>query len=190
MKIGLFFGSFNPIHHGHLMIAQAVLNQTDVQQIWFVVSPQNPHKKSKSLLHEFDRLDLVERAIADNFQFKSCDIEFSLKKPSYTIDTLIHLSEKFPQHEFELILGGDNLEQFKSWKNYDKILDYFGLYVYPRGEEPTSELWKHPKVKKVNAPVLHISATYIRECIQKNQSIKYLVPDNIEQLIAQKKFYI
>ena len=106
MKVGLFFGSFNPIHHGHLIIAQAALNQAALDQIWFVVSPQNPHKKSKNLLHEFDRLDLVERAIADNFAFKSCDIEFSLTKPSYTIDTLIYLTERHPTKEFSLILGG------------------------------------------------------------------------------------
>ena len=190
MKVGLFFGSFNPIHHGHLIVAQAVLNQTDMKQIWFVVSPQNPHKKSKTLLHEFDRLDMVERAIEDNFQFKSCDIEFNLSRPSFTIDTLIHLSEKYPEHEFSLIIGGDNLEQFKSWKNFDKILDYFQLIVYPRGDDHTSDLWAHKKVQKINAPVLYISATYIRECIKAGQSIKYLVPDNVEQLISQKKFYL
>ena len=190
MKIGLFFGSFNPIHHGHLIIAQAVLNQTDVDQIWFVVSPQNPHKKSKALLHEFDRLDLVERAITDNYQFKSSDIEFHLSKPSYTINTLTHLSEKFPDYSFKLILGGDNLEQFKSWKNYDKILDYFGLYVYPRGGQDTSDLWQHPHVTRIEAPLLQISATYIRQCIQQGQSIKYLVPDSVEALIQAKKFYI
>jgi nicotinate-nucleotide adenylyltransferase len=190
MKIGLFFGSFNPIHHGHLIIAQAVLNQTDVDQIWFVVSPQNPHKKSKTLLHEFDRLDLVERAISDNYHFKSSDIEFHLSKPSYTINTLTHLSEKFPDYSFKLILGGDNLEQFKSWKNYDKILDYFGLYVYPRGGQDTSDLWQHPQVTRIEAPLLQISATYIRQCIQQGQSIKYLVPDSVEALIQAKKFYI
>lgn len=190
MKVGLFFGSFNPIHHGHLIIAQAAINQTDLDQIWFVVTPQNPHKKSKSLLHEFDRLDLVERAIADNFAFKSCDIEFHLPKPSYTIDTLTHLAEKFPTSEFSLILGGDNLEQFKSWKNYDKILDYFRLYVYPRGEHSSSDLWAHKQVVNIEAPVLHISATYIRSCIQQRKSIKYLVPDQVEALIAQKKFYL
>ncbi len=190
MKIGLFFGSFNPIHHGHLIIAQAVLNQTDVDQIWFVVSPQNPHKHSKTLLHEFDRLDLVDRAIADNYKFKSSDIEFHLSKPSYTIHTLTHLSEKFPNYSFRLILGGDNLEQFKSWKNYDKILDYFGLYVYPRGEQSTSDLWQHSQVTRVEAPLLQISATYIRQCILQGQSIKYLVPDSVEERIQSKKFYI
>lgn len=190
MKVGLFFGSFNPIHQGHLIIAQAVLNQTDVDQIWFVVSPQNPHKKSKSLLHEFDRLDLVDRAISDNYSFKSSDIEFKLPRPSYTIDTLVHLAERHPETEFKLIIGGDNLEQFKSWKNYNQILDYYGLYVYPRGEEPASDLWSHKNVQRIEAPVLHISATYIRTCIQQGQSIKYLVPDEVETLISAKKFYL
>jgi nicotinate-nucleotide adenylyltransferase len=190
MKVGLFFGSFNPIHHGHLMVAQAVLNQTDCKEIWFVVSPQNPHKKSTSLLHEFDRIDLVEAAIQEQFQFRSCDIEFNLPKPSYTIDTLAHLSERYPNHQFELIMGGDNLESFKSWKNFDKILDYFGLIVYPRGEQKSSELWTHPKVKSINAPFLHISATYIRDCIKKGHSIKYLLPDTVISKIQQKKFYL
>jgi len=190
MKVGLFFGSFNPIHHGHLIIAQAVINQTDLDQIWFVVSPQNPHKKSKNLLHEFDRLDLVERAISDNFSFKSCDIEFNLSKPSYTIDTLSHLTERHPTKQFSLILGGDNLEQFKSWKNFDKILDYYMLYVYPRGEIVSSDLWQHKSVIKIEAPILQISATFIRSCIQQGKSIKYLVPDQVEALINQKKFYL
>jgi nicotinate-nucleotide adenylyltransferase len=190
MKIGLFFGSFNPIHYGHLIIAQAVLNQTDVDQIWFVISPHNPQKSSKTLLHEFDRMDLVDRAIADNYQFKSSDIEFQLAKPSYTIHTLTHLSERFPTHTFKLILGGDNLEQFKSWKNYDQILDYYGLYVYPRGEKESSDLWQHPQVTCIEAPLLQISATYIRQCIQQGKSIKYLVPDTVEALIQSKKFYI
>lgn len=190
MKIGLFFGSFNPIHHGHLMVAQAVLNQTDCKEIWFVVSPQNPHKKSSSLLHEFDRIDLVDAAIKDQFRFKTSDIEFHLPKPSYTIDTLAHLAERHPQHEFVLIMGGDNLERFKTWKNYDKILDYFGLIVYPRGEEKSSDLWHHPKVKTIQAPFLHISATYIRDCIKKGHSIKYLLPDHLIQTIEQKKFYL
>ena len=190
MKIGLFFGSFNPIHHGHLMVAQAVLNQTDCQQIWFVISPQNPHKKSSSLLHEFDRMDMVDVAIADQYQFKSCDIEFNLPRPSYTIDTLVHLSEKYPQHEFRLIMGGDNLESFKSWKNFDKILDYFGLIVYPRGEKKQSDLWDHSSVQVIQAPFLHISATYIRDCIKQERSIKYLLPDKVIALIKQKKFYL
>jgi nicotinate-nucleotide adenylyltransferase len=132
----------------------------------------------------------VDRAIADNFAFKSSDIEFHLPRPSFTIDTLVHLAERHPSTEFKLIIGGDNLEQFKSWKNYHQILDYYGLYVYPRGEEQSSDLWEHKNVQRIEAPVLHISATYIRACIQQGKSIKYLVPDEVEALIATKNFYL
>ena len=132
MNIGLFFGSFNPIHIGHLIVANTMATTTDLDQVWFVVSPQNPFKKTKSLLHEFDRLDMVERAIADNSRLKATNIEFSMPRPSYTIDTLTRLSEKYPQHTFRLIVGEDNLEQFANWKNHDKILEYYGLYVYLR----------------------------------------------------------
>ncbi len=189
-KVGLFFGSFNPIHMGHLIIAQAVINQTDCSEIWFIVSPQNPHKKSSNLLHEFDRLDLVEKAIADNFAFKSSDIEFHLPKPSYTVETLAYISEKYPEYEFSLIIGGDNLENFKSWKNYESILKYYQLIVYPRNNLKSSDLWQHPSIKLIDAPILQISATYIRDCIKNNRSVKYLIPDQVETYIKLKKFYI
>ncbi len=121
MKIGLFFGSFNPIHIGHLIIANTMAENTDLEEVWFVVSPQNPFKKQKSLLHEFDRLEMVERAIQDNFKLKASDIEFHLPRPSYTIDTLTVLQEKYPEHQFGLIMGGDNLSHFHKWKNYEQI---------------------------------------------------------------------
>lgn len=175
---------------GHLIIAQAVINQTDCSEIWFIVSPQNPHKKSSNLLHEFDRLDLVEKAIADNFAFKSSDIEFHLPKPSYTVETLAYISEKYPEYEFSLIIGGDNLENFKSWKNYESILKYYQLIVYPRNNLKSSDLWQHPSIKLIDAPILQISATYIRDCIKNNRSVKYLIPDQVETYIKLKKFYI
>ncbi|WP_234736106.1 nicotinate (nicotinamide) nucleotide adenylyltransferase [Tellurirhabdus bombi] len=190
MNIGLFFGSFNPIHIGHLIIANTMATATDLDQVWFVVSPQNPFKKNKSLLHEFDRLDMVERAITDNSRLKVSDIEFSMPKPSYTIDTLIRLSEKYPQHQFKLIMGGDNLAQFPNWKNHDKILEYYGLYVYPRPNSEPSPLEQHPQVKSIEAPLLDISATFIREAIKTNRSIRYLVPDVVEEMIIRKKFYV
>lgn len=189
MKIGLFFGSFNPIHIGHLIIANTMVSTTDLEQIWFVVSPQNPFKKSSSLLHEFDRYDLVQRAIADHSLFRVTDIEFHMPKPSYTIDTLIRLQEKHPQHEFKLIMGEDNLAQFPNWKNFQQILDYTGLYVYPRPDAKKHLFKEHAAVRFVNAPLLDISATFIRECIKNGQSIRYLVPEAIEQLIRLKKFY-
>lgn len=190
MRIGLFFGSFNPIHIGHLIIANTMATSTDLEQVWFVVSPQNPFKKTKSLLHEFDRYDMVERAIADNSKLKATDIEFSMPKPSYTIDTLIRLQEKYPQHEFRLIVGGDNLAQFPNWKNHEKILEYFGLYVYPRPNSEPSPLFEHPNVKLVSAPLLDISATFIRDNIKSNRSIRYMVPEVVEEMITRKKFYL
>jgi nicotinate-nucleotide adenylyltransferase len=189
-KTGLFFGSFNPIHTGHLIIANTMLENTDLDQVWFVVSPQNPLKKSKSLLHEFDRYEIVQRAINDNYNFKVCDAEFHLPRPSYTIDTLTYLQEKYKEHEFVLIIGEDNLIQFPQWKNYEKILEYFSLYVYPRPCSEPDELKNHPKVKMVSAPVLDISATYIRECVKNKKSIKYLVPEAVESYISEKGFYL
>ena len=130
MRIGLFFGSFNPIHIGHLIIANTMATFTDLQQVWFIVSPQNPFKKNSSLLHEFDRYTMVERAIADNHKLKVSDIEFNLPKPSYTIDTLTILADKYKEHEFVLIMGEDNLVQLQNWKNYEKILEFYEIYLY------------------------------------------------------------
>ncbi|MBO0950423.1 nicotinate (nicotinamide) nucleotide adenylyltransferase [Fibrella forsythiae] len=195
MKIGLFFGSFNPIHVGHLIVANTMATSADLEQVWFVVSPQNPFKKTKSLLHEFDRLDMVERAIADNNRLKATDVEFSMPKPSYTIDTLDVLSQKFPQHTFKLIMGEDNLDQFANWKQYERILNNVGLYVYPRparlGELASpSPFREHPNVRLIAAPLLDISATYIRDAIRLNRSIRYMVPDVVEEMIERKKFYV
>lgn len=190
MKIGLFFGSFNPIHVGHLIIAETMATSTDIDRVWFVVSPQNPFKKNNSLLHEFDRLTMVERAIADNFRLQTSDIEFSLPKPSYTVDTLTILGEKYPEHEFVLIMGEDNLVQFQNWKNYEKILEYFNLYVYPRPNTPEHPYKNHPKVKFVEAPLLDISATYIRKRLAEEKGITYLVTEPVEALIRLKKYYM
>jgi nicotinate-nucleotide adenylyltransferase len=188
-KIGLFFGSFNPIHLGHLIIANVMAENTDLNKVWLVVSPQNPLKPSKGLLHEFDRYDMVKAAIADNYKLEASDIEFNLPKPSYTIHTLTHLTEKHPTKEFKVILGEDNLENFTKWKNYQQILDQFGLYVYPRPGVTNAELSRHARVKMVEAPLLDISATYIRNCIKNNKSIRYLVPEVVENMIRSKNFY-
>lgn len=190
MKIGLFFGSFNPIHIGHLIIANTMAASTDLEQVWFVVSPQNPFKKNNSLLHEFDRYDMVQRAIADNSFLKVTDVEFHMPKPSYTIDTLIRIQEKFPAHEFKLIMGEDNLAQFPNWKNHEKILEYVGLYVYPRPGSQSHQFKDHPAVKFVQAPLLDISATYLRSCLKKGISIRYMVPEAVEAMIRIKKYYL
>ncbi len=189
MKIGLFFGSFNPIHVGHMIIANVMAENTDLIKVWFVVSPQNPLKPSRGLLHEFDRYDMVKAAIADNYKLEVSDVEFHLPKPSYTIHTLAHLTEKHPGKEFKLILGEDNLENFTKWKNYEQILQHHGLYVYPRPHVTNTDLKRHPNVTMIDAPLLDISATYIRNCIKSNKSIRYLVPEPIEQMIRTKQFY-
>jgi nicotinate-nucleotide adenylyltransferase len=189
MQIGLFFGSFNPIHNGHLIIAQSVLENAGLDEIWFVVSPQNPFKKNKNLLHEFDRLDMVRLAIDDNERFRASDVEFHMPRPSYTIDTLVYLREKHQQKKFRLIIGGDNLAIFPKWKNSHVILQEFGLIVYPRPESKSGDLMEHPNVITIDAPLMNISATFIRKCIREEKSIKYLVPRKVEEYIKSKKLF-
>lgn len=188
-KIGLFFGSFNPIHIGHLIIANVMAENTDLDKVWLVVSPQNPLKPSKGLLHEFDRYDMAKAAVADHYKIEVSDVEFHLPKPSFTIHTLAYLSEKHPGKEFKVIIGQDNLESFKKWKNYEQILEQYELYVYPRPDVTNTELIRHPHVKMIDAPLLDISATYIRQCIKANKSIRYLVPESVENMIRTKNFY-
>lgn len=189
MKVGLFFGSFNPIHTGHLIIANLMVETTDLKKVWFIVSPQNPFKPSKGLLHEFDRYDMVRAAIYENYKLEVSDVEFHMPKPSYTIHTLVTLREKHPDKEFRVIMGEDNLASFTQWKNYERILEDYGLYVYRRPNVQLSELRGHPNVTFVEAPLLDISATFIRNCIRKNQSVRYLVPDAVEAMIRAKGFY-
>ena len=189
MKIGLFFGSFNPIHIGHLIVANTVVETTTMDQVWFVVSPQNPFKKSNSLAHEFDRLDMVEAAINDNYNLKACDIEFNMPKPSYTVDTLAFLSDKYPEHEFVLIIGEDNLVSFPKWKNHEVILEQFGLLVYPRPNTASASLRDHPKVTIVQAPMLDISATFIRNLVKNQRSIRYIVDEDVATIIHSRKLY-
>jgi nicotinate-nucleotide adenylyltransferase len=188
-KVGLFFGSFNPIHVGHLIIGNTMVETTDLKRVWYVVSPQNPFKPSKGLLHEFDRYDMVRAATSDNFKFDVTDVEFHLPKPSYTIHTLVHLKEKHPDKEFVVIIGEDNLENFTRWRNHAQIIEQFGLYVYPRPNAQPSDLKSHPQVKFVDAPLLDISATFIRACIKRKQSVRYLVPEVVEEMIRTKGFY-
>jgi len=190
MNTGLYFGSFNPIHNGHMIIAQAVLELSSLNEVWFIVSPQNPFKRNKNLLHEFDRYDMVRLAIEDNDRFKASDIEFSMPKPSYTIDTLAYLKEKYSSRSFKLIIGEDNLAMFPKWKNSEKIIEEFGLIVYPRPGSEKSEISKHSNITYIEAPLLDISATYIRKCIRENRSINYLVPEKAAQFIKDRKLYL
>lgn len=194
MKVGLFFGSFNPIHIGHLIVANIMAETTDLDKVWFVVTPHNPLKPSKSLLHDFDRYDMVRAAVYEHYKLQVSDVEFHLPKPNYTIHTLVHLSEKHPDKQFKVIIGEDNLHSFTKWKNYERILEDYGLYVYPRLQAPDTpvtipDLRRHPNVRMVEAPLMDISATFIRNCIKKGQSVRYLVPDSVEAIIRDKKFY-
>lgn len=190
MKVGLFFGSFNPIHIGHLVIADVMADQTDLDQVWFVVSPLNPFKSSSSLLHEFDRFKMVELAIEDNFKFRASDVEFNMPRPSYTADTLAYISDKHPDHEFKLIIGEDNLVHFHKWKNYESVLENFGLYVYPRPQVDKSKIKvSHQKIKYIDSPMLDISATFIRSSIRNEHSVQYLLPSPVVDYIRIKKFY-
>ncbi|MHA7131121.1 nicotinate (nicotinamide) nucleotide adenylyltransferase [Algoriphagus namhaensis] len=188
MKIGLFFGSFNPIHIGHLIIANTIYDRSELDQVWFVVSPQNPLKKRKSLVHEFDRLRMVELAIEDNFHFRASDVEFAMPKPSYTIDTLTYLSERHPDHEFSIFLGSDNLRQLKRWKNYEQILAHFQVFVYPRPGDKID--FEHPSIREIDAPLLDISATFIRESIKNDRSVTYLLPEKVIEYIRAKGLYL
>jgi nicotinate-nucleotide adenylyltransferase len=187
MNIGLYFGSFNPIHTGHLIIASHVLNETNLQKIWFVLSPQNPLKASLNLLNEYDRLFLLQKAIEEDDRMKASDIEFLLPKPSYTIDTLTYLTEKYPEHQFNVIMGSDSFENIGNWKNGDKIIANYQVFVY---ERPGFELkLSKTNVTVLNAPLLQISSTHIRHLIENGKSIKYLVPDIVEQEIIKSRFF-
>lgn len=189
MKIGLFFGSFNPIHIGHLIIANYMATQTPLEQIWLVVSPQNPFKKKNSLARDYDRLHLVRLALADNPKLKASNIEFDLPKPSYTIDTLTYLKEKHPEHQFTLIMGGDNLGSFQKWKNYEIILRDYEIFVYKRPSYDLGDLQTHPKIQVFEAPLMQISASYIRKCIQEGHSVQYLVPEEVYEYLNSSNLY-
>ena len=188
MNIGLYFGSFNPIHIGHLIIANHVLNETPVNKIWFIVSPQNPFKESKTLLNEFDRLHLVRLATQDDNRIKCSDIEFNLPKPSYTSNTLAFLSEKYPEHQFSIIMGSDSYQNLDKWKNYETIINNYPVYVYKREGHEIKKTFDKEAVT-LNAPIIQISASQIREHIRSAKSIRYLVPEIVREEIESRKFY-
>lgn len=191
MKIGLYFGTFNPIHVGHLIIANHMAEHSDLDQIWMVVTPHNPLKQKNTLLDDYQRLHLVRLATEDYPKIKPTDIEFKLPQPNYTVNTLAHLSEKFPQHEFSLIMGEDNLKSLHKWKNYEYILQHHDIYVYPRvSEEGENELFKnHPRIQIIDAPVVEISSTVIRDNIKKNKNIRPLLPQKVWEYVVHNNFY-
>lgn len=189
MKIGLFFGSFNPVHVGHLIIANFMATQTDLDRVWLVVSPQNPLKPKKTLARDHDRLHLVRLAIENNSKLRASDVEFHLPKPSYTIDTLTFLQEKHPEYDFVLIMGGDNIATLDQWKNYEKLLSDYEIYVYQRPGYALGPLGEHSHVRLFEAPPLDISASYIRECIQAGKSVRYMVTDPVWEYLESGSMY-
>ena len=189
MKIGLFFGSFNPVHNGHLIIANYVCERTDLDKVWLVVSPQNPLKQKETLLREYDRLHLINLAIEDNKNLKASNIEFKLPKPSYTIDTLIYLKEKYPQHQFALIMGSDNLATLHKWKNYEQILKNYDLLVYRRNGFIENPFPKNKNIHFLDFPFLDISATFIRENLRQGNSMQYFLPEPVWKYIDEMKLY-
>ena len=189
MKIGLFFGSFNPVHNGHLIIANYVCETTDLDKVWLVVSPQNPLKQKETLLREYDRLHLINLAIEDNKNLKASNIEFKLPEPSYTIDTLIYLKEKHPEHEFCLIMGSDNLETLHKWKNYELILKNYPLYIYKRRGTDKNPYPDLKTIHFLDFPYLDISATFIRENLSKGISMQYFLPEPVWKYIDEMNLY-
>lgn len=188
MKIGLYFGSFNPVHVAHLIIANHILNETDMDKIWFVLSPQNPFKSQSNLLNEYHRLHLVKVATENDNRIKASDIEFNLPKPSYTITTLTYLKEKNPEHEFCIIMGSDSFQNFHKWKNNEVIVKEYDIYVYMR---PEFKITNHVNAKLhiVDAPLLQLSATQIRQNVKEGKSIRYLVPENVREEIEKGGYY-
>ncbi|WP_395052263.1 nicotinate (nicotinamide) nucleotide adenylyltransferase [Flavobacterium sp.] len=193
MKIGLYFGTFNPIHVGHLIIANHMAEHSVLEQIWMVVTPHNPHKEKNTLLDDRQRFHMVSLATEDYPKIKPSDIEFKLPQPNYTVNTLAHLKDKFPHHEFSLIMGEDNLKSLHKWKNYEYILENHDIYVYPRISESTdtetSSILNHLRVHKINAPIVEISSTFIRENIKNKKNIQPLLSEKVWKEIDHNNYY-
>ena len=191
MKIGLYFGSFNPINIGHLVIANYLAEHSDLDQVWFVVTPHNPFKKKSILLDNYQRLEMVYRATKEYKKLQPCDIEFNLPQPNYTINTLVHLQEKYPDHDFALIMGEDNLKGFHKWKNFEIILENHQIYVYPRISEGRVETQfdNHKKIRFIDAPIMELSSTYIRKAIKDGKNVRPMLPENVWEYLDEMNFY-
>jgi len=189
MKIGLFFGSFNPIHTGHLIIASYMAGYTDLQAVWLIISPQNPLKNKSGLANMYDRLEMARLATEHTSNIKASDIEFKLPVPSFTIDTLTYIKERYPEHEFTLIMGADNLSSLKKWKNYEIILRDYKIAVYPRPGFEQPELASHPSVSITETPVMELSSTFIRNSIKAGKNVQFFVPEKVLDFIQSKNLY-
>lgn len=190
MRIGLYFGTFNPIHIGHMAIANYLLEYAEIERLWFVVSPQSPFKQQANLLDNHQRLELLRRAIGNNPKCKVSDVEFELPTPSYTADTLAHLRAIHPELEFYLLMGGDNLQQLHRWKNYETILQHHHILAYPRPASPIPvQFQNHPSIRLVDAPLMEISSSFIRKAIAEGKDMRYFLPFATWQYLQEKKFY-
>lgn len=191
MKIGLYFGTFNPIHIGHLIIANHMAEHSDLDQIWMVVTPHNPHKKKNTLLDDHHRLEMVHLATENFPKIQPSDIEFKLTQPNYTVNTLAHLQEKFPKYEFSLIMGEDNLNSLHKWKNYEVILQNHDVYVYPRlnSGEIDEQFVNHPKIQKIDAPIVELSSTFIRQSIKNGKNVVPMLPNKVWEYVEHNLFY-
>lgn len=191
MKVGLYFGTFNPIHAGHLIIANHMAEYSDLNQVWLVVTPHNPHKKKSTLLDDHHRLQMVFLATEKYTKLKPSDIEFRLPQPNYTVHTLAHLQEKFPTYEFSLIMGEDNLNSLHKWKNYEVIIQNHDIYVYPRlnSGETNPELTANARIHHINAPILELSSTFIRNSIKEGKNVRPLLPGNVWEYVEHNLFY-
>ena len=191
MKIGLYFGTFNPIHIGHLIIANHMAEYSDLDQIWMVVTPHNPHKKKNTLLDDYHRLEMVHLATENFPKIQPSDIEFKLPQPNYTVNTLVHLQEKFPKYEFSLIMGEDNLNSLHKWKNYEVILQNHDIYVYPRlnSGEINEQFVNHSKIHKVDAPIVELSSTFIRDSIKNGKNVSPMLPNKVWEYVEHNLFY-
>lgn len=186
---GLYFGSFNPIHIGHLAIANYFVEYANLAELWFVVSPQNPLKKKSSLLADYHRLEIVNRAIENYPKFKASNIEFNLPQPSYTTDTLAYLDEKYPEREFALIMGEDNLSSLHKWKNFELLLEKRKILVYPRPNCKKNDYHQHSNVTLLNAPQIEVSSSFIRTAIKENKDIRYFLHDSTWKYVDEMNFY-
>lgn len=191
MKVGLYFGTFNPIHIGHLIIANHLVENSNLDQVWMVITPHNPLKKKSGLLEDYHRLHMVHLATQGYDKIVPSDIEFKLPQPNYTVNTLAHLKEKFPKHEFSLIMGEDNLKSLHKWKNYEVILNDYEIYVYPRisSDEVLPEFVNHPNIHRVNAPIIELSSTFIRNSIKDGKNIKPMLDGKVWEYIDHNLFY-